>query len=381
MLNQFTISAPRSIPHTGLVTSALTLGCWQFGGDYFHKNQPRQDSIRSIHRAIRMGINHFDTAPVYGNGTSEQLTGQQLKRFFASGLNRSDIIISTKAIMDEPDRMESSLRKSLRRLCVDYADIFYIHWPREGTDIPALGKHLARLRDSGLFRELGVSNASRRLIESLQVHIPVRAVQEGMNLLWRKPLADLLPYCRENGIAFFCYSPLAQGLLAGKLRTADPGNDGSHSSGNPGSSVPGIDSSSVSRNDSSSVPRNDSSSVPRNYCSSIPDNSTLRRKLVFFRDDVHPLVQEILADLDRLAHDSGFPPERIALAWLLAQDGITSVIHGVSSPEQLIHPDELTIPESIIDRAEEISRKADCIASRFPNIFNHTGFTKPIHRN
>lgn len=113
--------------------SKLGLGCWSFGTDRYWGEQSHKDTIKTIQAALRGGINHFDTAGVYANGRSEQVTGQQLKKI------REKVIIATKAFYHPPEKMQKVIDTSLRRLCTDYIDIFICTGlPRQKISVPLL---------------------------------------------------------------------------------------------------------------------------------------------------------------------------------------------------------------------------------------------------
>ena len=200
--------------------SPLGFGGWALGGEYWGP-QEHKDSVRGIHKALTLGINHFDTAPVYGKGRSEQLLGQQLKKI------RGRCILATKAFYTTPEGIAKSLETSLKRLLTDYIDIFYIHWPKSGTDMRPGMELLEQYRREGRIRAIGVSNFSIQQIRMIQEAGVVDAYQGGYSILWPHAEEEILPYCFDKGIAFIPYGVLAQGLLtdggAEKLKTSLPG--------------------------------------------------------------------------------------------------------------------------------------------------------------
>ena len=186
--------------------SSFGFGGWALGGDYWGP-QEHKDSVRAIHKALSLGINHFDTAPVYGKGRSEQLIGQQLKKI------RSRCIIATKAFYTTPEEMIKSFHTSLKRLLTDYIDIFYIHWPRSGTDMRPGMEELETLRRLGRIRYIGVSNFSLNQTRQVEQAGNVDFFQGGYSILWPFLEETILPYCRARGIRFIPYGVLAQGIL------------------------------------------------------------------------------------------------------------------------------------------------------------------------
>ena len=198
----------------------IGLGCWAFGGGYWY-NQQRQDSVQTIHAAIRSGIRHFDTAQSYGKGSSEQITGQQLRRFHNSVPRTSYTIASKLFLPEDPRDVEALVRKSLNRLCTPYLDILYIHWPDSSKDLHAYLYELQRIRQMGLCKSLGVSNFTPSLLQETIETITIDYCQIPVSLLWTKSLQNLGPLCKKEGIHLVGYSPLTLGLLGGKYRKAD----------------------------------------------------------------------------------------------------------------------------------------------------------------
>ncbi|RDG32780.1 aldo/keto reductase [Oceanispirochaeta sp. M1] len=183
-----------------------SFGSWALGGEYWGE-QDHKDSVRAIHRALTLGVSHFDTAPVYGKGRSEQLLGQQLRKI------RNDISLGTKVFYSDPDKMVESFHTSLKRLMTDYIDIFYIHWPLSDCDMRPGMEALEKLRKEGRIRAIGVSNFTIPQIEMLEEAGEVDVFQGGYNIFWPKLEEKLIPWLKENNIGFIPYGVLAQGIL------------------------------------------------------------------------------------------------------------------------------------------------------------------------
>ncbi|MFA6892173.1 MAG: aldo/keto reductase [Sphaerochaetaceae bacterium] len=188
----------------------IALGTWEFGGGFgFWENQNRSDSLKTLHFAIRRGITSFDTAPTYGSGKSEQMLGQQLKRF---PLQREKLCIASKTTNGK------HLEQSLSRLCTSYLDVWYLHYPaKEQHEI------LERMAGRKEVKAVGVSNMPLALLQTLK-DLPLRWVQVPCNLLWNKETEALKQYCGKHEIRISGYSPLAFGLLSGTHD--DPPGDG-----------------------------------------------------------------------------------------------------------------------------------------------------------
>ncbi|WP_320129105.1 aldo/keto reductase [uncultured Sphaerochaeta sp.] len=190
------------------------MGCWQFGGSFgFWENQDRSDSIKLLHYALRSGIRHFDTAQGYGNGESEQFTGQQLKRFSKS-IGREELTLATKILAKNGPMVRKDVETSLRRLCTDYIDILYLHWPSSTVSIPPVLDALAELAETDLVRSIGVSNFPLALLRSYGDY-PIKYLQMPCNLLWIHDIQETQRYCKEHSIQTVGYSPLGLGILNG----------------------------------------------------------------------------------------------------------------------------------------------------------------------
>ena len=178
------------------------------------------------------GINLIDTAPAYGLGTAEQIVAKAIRD------RRDKVVLSTKCGLvwhtDRgtyhevqygkriyrflgPDSICHELEASLRRLGTDYVDLYQTHWQDETTPIEDTLDMLMRLKQDGKIRAVGVSNVSLAQLETYHTHSPIDSVQEEYNMLNRDLEVNLLPYCRKNNIAVLAYSPVAQGLLSGKI--------------------------------------------------------------------------------------------------------------------------------------------------------------------
>jgi aryl-alcohol dehydrogenase-like predicted oxidoreductase len=210
------------IAGTPLVVSRIGLGTWAIGGWMWGGSDERQ-SIRTIHEALDRGINLFDTAPVYGFGRSEEILGKAL----AQDGRRRRAVIATKVGLDWRDgkpfrngsrqRIVKEVEDSLRRLQTDAIDIYQVHWPDPGTPIAETAAAMADLLRAGKIRAIGVSNFSPRQMDEFRAVAPLHAAQPPYNLFERVVEQDVLPYCREHGLAMLAYGSLCRGLLSGKM--------------------------------------------------------------------------------------------------------------------------------------------------------------------
>lgn len=213
-----------SIGQRGLRASRIGLGCEILGAtDWGHVDVSA--ASEAVRHAEAAGVTVFDTADVYGIGRSEI----ELKT--ALGERRFSVVVATKFGVNwrargtdraetfydaSPSRVRDALDESLRRLGLDCVPLYYVHWPDPKTPIEKTMEALARCRDEGKILEIGVSNFSVDLIRRAHAILPLAVVQGEYSLLNRNSEKELIPCCREFGIRFFGYGPLAQGLLTGK---------------------------------------------------------------------------------------------------------------------------------------------------------------------
>ncbi len=211
-----------TIPGTELVASRVGLGTWAIGG-WLWGGTDEKESIRTIHRAVELGITLIDTAPVYGYGKSEEIVGKALK-----GLDRDKVVVATKVGLQwESDkvfrnstgeRIRLEVEDSLRRLGVDVIDLYQVHWPDPLVPREETGEQMQRLIEEGKIRAAGVSNYSPDDMASFSNEAKLSTTQPPYNLFERGIETDVLPWCQENGVALLTYGALCRGLLSGRMR-------------------------------------------------------------------------------------------------------------------------------------------------------------------
>ena len=208
---------------TDMDVSVVVLGTWVTGG-WAWGGANERDSIMAILRSLELGVNFIDTAPVYGFGRSELVVCKALKEW---GRNRN-VMVATKCGLEwdekenirrnsSPSRIMEEVDQSLQRLGVDCIDLYQIHWPDSKTPFESSMETLVKLRDLGKIRNIGLSNFNREQIESCLKAGQVHSLQPPYNLFERGAESELLPYCREKGIATLGYGGLCRGLLSGKF--------------------------------------------------------------------------------------------------------------------------------------------------------------------
>jgi len=206
--------------------SALGLGC--MGMSEFYGPADEAEGIRTIHRALDLGVTLLDTADVYGPHTNEILVGKAVRG------RRDGVVIATKfgivrdpdnplrrGISGKPEYVRACCEASLKRLGVDTIDLYYQHRIDRSTPIEDTVGEMSKLVEEGKVRHLGLSEASPATLERAAAVHPIAALQTEYSLFYREPEREILPACRRLGIGFVGYSPLGRGLLGGAIRKAD----------------------------------------------------------------------------------------------------------------------------------------------------------------
>ncbi len=298
----------RRLGNSDLDITPLGFGAWAIGGGDWAFGWGRQDdaqSVAAIREAIDLGVNWIDTAAVYGLGHSEEVVARALE-----GLTTWPYVF-TKCGRVWNDRREvgkrltaSSIRAeceaSLRRLRIERIDLYQIHWPEPDEEVEEGWTELARLRDEGKVRWIGVSNFSVAQLERAGRIAPVTSLQPPYSLLRREIEPEILPYCRSHAIGVLAYSPMASGLLTGGWTRA----------------------------------RRDA----------LPEDDWRKHKNPLFQEPAFSRHLELVETLRGIAATHATTPGAVALSWVLANPAVTAAIVGSRRPGQLT---ELTAAASL----------------------------------
>jgi aryl-alcohol dehydrogenase-like predicted oxidoreductase len=213
----------RKLGNSAEQLSAIGLGCMSMSHAYGVPDD--EESIATLHKALDLGVNFWDTADVYGNGENEKLIAKVLVP------NRDKLFIATKfgfkanpngqgmTFDGSPAYMRTAVEASLKRLGVDVIDLFYAHRIDPNVPVEEMVGAMAELVKEGKVRFLGLSEASVNSVRKAHAVHPISALQSEFSLLTREPEKDVIPLCKDLGISFIPFSPLARGLVTNTLNT------------------------------------------------------------------------------------------------------------------------------------------------------------------
>jgi aryl-alcohol dehydrogenase-like predicted oxidoreductase len=298
-----------------LDVSRIGLGTMAMSGFYLDPDSSEAESIRTIHRALELGVTHIDTAEIYGPYANEELVGRALKG------RRDDIVLATKfglvshsgdgpGVLDSsPANIRTAVEGSLKRLGTDRIDLYYQHRVDPDTPIEETVGALGELVAEGKVLHIGLSEAGPETIRRAHAVHPIAALQTEYSLWTRDPEAELLPLLRELGIGFVPYSPLGHGFLTGTIRSREELADDDWRKTNP------------------------------------------RFTEGNFEENLH-----IVDKVEAVASEVDATPAQVALAWLLAQGDNIAPIPGTKCVSRV---EENTAADSIELSAEQIERLND----------------------
>jgi methylglyoxal reductase len=291
----------REIGLSGIEASVIGLGTWAMGG-WMWGGSDQAAAVEAIQSAIDSGVNLIDTAPAYGLGLSEELVGKGIAG------RRDNVVLATKCglvwhtrqgthFIEQlgrpvhrylgPDSIRHELEESLRRLNTDYIDLYQTHWQDSTTALEDTIGELERLKTEGKIRAIGASNVNAAELKTYMASGSLDSIQEKYSMIDRGLEEELLPLCRENSVSVLAYSPLANGLLTGKM--------------NPGRKFSGDD---------------------------------LRIGNLRFSDENLARTGELLAPFEPIAENHGVTVAQVVIAWTIAQPGVTFALCGARDAKQ-----------------------------------------------
>ena len=283
----------RILGSSTLRVSVVSLGTWVFGGDNWGKVSDNE-SIVSIQKAIELGINLIDTAPVYGDGHAEEILGKAIKG------NRDKVFIATKCGLQKkertfihdlrPSQIRKELEHSLSRLDIEHIDLYQCHWPDPQTPIEATMEEMLKMQSEGKINHIGVSNFDQPLLEKALGIAPVVSLQSHYSLLERSmEESHLLEFCKKRGIGVMTYGSLGGGILTGKYK-------------NP---------------------------------PTFPKKDARRFFYPFYKEQEWGRYHGFVEAIKKIAREKKIPVVEIALNWLIQQSGVTTALVGVRTIAQV----------------------------------------------
>jgi aryl-alcohol dehydrogenase-like predicted oxidoreductase len=299
----------RQLGNTDLRVSTITFGAWAIGG-WMWGGTERKDALEAILASYDYGVTSIDTAPIYGQGLSEEIVGKAL-----STIPRDKVQILTKFGMRWDEKKgdlafsstdnaghpidiykyagkESIIKEcedSLRRLGTDYIDLYQIHWPDSTTPVEETMEALAQLLRQGKIRAAGVSNYSADLMAEAEKTLCLASNQVPYSMVERSIEQELVPYCLQHNKAIIAYSPMQRGLLTGKIRPGHVFAPGDH-----------------------------------------------RPSTAFFQPENIRRIDNFLDRLQPLAHSRNAEISQLVLRWTVEQPGVTIALAGARNKQQAI---------------------------------------------
>jgi aryl-alcohol dehydrogenase-like predicted oxidoreductase len=289
----------RRLGNSDLLITPIGFGAWAIGGGgwaFAWGAQDDAESIATIREGLDLGINWIDTAAVYGLGHSEEVVARALEGM----KNRPYVFTKCGRVWDETgqigkrlkaDSIRAECEASLRRLKVDVIDLYQVHWPEPDEDIEEGWQTVMNLKEEGKIRWAGVSNFSAEQMARAAKFGPITSLQPPYSLIRREVESSVLPYCEKNNIGVIAYSPMASGLLTGRMT--------------------------------------------RERISALPADDWRKEKNANFREPLLSRHLKLVDLLRTIGSRHGKSPGEVAIAWVLRHPAITAAIVGARRPGQL----------------------------------------------
>lgn len=299
----------RKLANTDLALSEVTFGAWAAGG-WMWGGTERKEAIQAIKVSYSLGVTSIDTAPIYGQGTSEEIVGEAIRGIprdrvqiltkygMRWDLKKGDFAFSSKNNSGTPIDIykyagkESIIKEcedSLKRLGTDYIDLYQIHWPDSTTPIQESMEAVGRLIEQGKVRYAGVCNYNAEQLAEAEKYINVASDQVPFSMVKRSIESELAPYCLDHKKSILAYSPLERGLLTGKMKPGYKFSEGDH-----------------------------------------------RASVSFFKDENLKRVDDFLKLIKPIADAKRLTLGQLVILWTLEQPGITIALVGARNVEQAI---------------------------------------------
>jgi aryl-alcohol dehydrogenase-like predicted oxidoreductase len=318
----------KKLGRQGLEVSAMGLGC--MGMSEFYGQADEGEAVRTIHRALELGVNFLDTADMYGPFTNEKLVGRAIAD------RRDQFVVATKfgnvrgehgerlGIRGDAEYVRSACDGSLKRLGVDHIDLYYQHRVDKSVEIEETVGAMKELVEAGKVRYLGLSEAGPQTIERAHAVHPISALQTEYSLWTRDPEEVVLPTIRELGIGFVAYSPLGRGFLSGRFNSPDEFEEGDFRA---------------------HIPRFQGENFEKNL--------------------------ELVEKVKEIAHEKGVTASQLALAWVMAQGDDVVPIPGttkVTNLEQNVAAADIELTDDDLARLDEVAPKGAAAGDRYADM-------------
>ena len=322
----------RNLGESDLKVSVVTFGAWAAGG-WMWGGTERKDAVEAIRAAYDLGVTSIDTAPIYGQGKSEEIVGEAIKNIPRDKIQiltkygmRWDLTKGSLAFKSKDNNgndidiykysgkesIISECENSLRRLNTDYIDLYQIHWPDVTTPIAETMEAVGQLIRDGKVRYAGVCNYNAAQVKEAMQHINLVSNQVPYSMVLRNIEEDVVPFCIENNISILAYSPLERGLLTGKMKPGHQFAKGDHRAG-----------------------------------------------LYFFKDENIERTNNFLEKLKPLAKKKNASLSQLVIRWTVEQPGITIALVGARNAVQAVQNAKAVNVKLSFDEIEFINEELD----------------------